>query len=95
MNEKTVLIPHMNHFYDILSANQDIYKDSAMAIIKDYLDAAYTGCSCRRRQNEDKAFEVYKILNQKVNINVINELKAVLGAKYLLFFQDNKHLFTI
>lgn len=96
MNDKTILIPHMNHFYSVMNANEEIiFKDSTLAIIKDYLDAAYTGCACRKKQNEDKAFELYKILNQRVDINVINELKNVLGAKELLFFHDNKHLFTL
>jgi hypothetical protein len=96
MNDRTILIPHMQHFYTLMSSNEDIvFKDPTMAVIKDYLDAANTGCSCRKKQNEDKAFELYKILNEKVNMNVVNELKNILGAKELLFFQDNKHLFTL
>jgi len=96
MDNKTILIPHMNHFYSLMSSNEDIiFKDTTLATMKDYLDAAYHGCSCRKKQNEDKALEIYKILNQRVNMNVVNELKIVLGAKELLFFHDNKHLFTI
>lgn len=96
MSNKTILIPHMHHFYTLMNANEDIiFKDSTLAVIKDYLDAAYNGCSCRKKQNEDKAFELYQVLNQRVDMNIIEELKNVLGANQLLFFHDNKHLFTI
>lgn len=85
----------MQHFYTVMNDHEDIiFQDPYLAIMKDYLDAAYQGCACRKSQNENKAFEIYKILNLKVNPDVILKLKSALNANKLLFFHDNKHLYT-
>jgi len=96
MSDKNIIVSNIQEFYKIMCAHEDIiFKDYNMAVIKDYLDAAYNGCACRKKQNEDKALELFKVLNQKIDINVLNELKNILNAKELLFFHDNQHLFTI
>lgn len=96
MSDKTILIPNLRAFYDLMRQHEDIiFQDSTLAIISDYLNAAYNGCSCRKKQNEDKALEVYKMLHIKCNPAVINQLKTAIEAKQILFFHENKHLFTL
>jgi len=96
MNDKTILIPGLRAFYDLMRQHEDIiFRDPTLATIHDYLTAAYTGCSCRKKKNEDSAFELYRIINIRSDMNVLNELKIALNASTLLFFHDNKHLFNI
>jgi hypothetical protein len=91
-----VAIPHIQEFYRLLEENEDIiFRDPTLAVIKDYLDTAYKGCSCKRKANEDKAIELYKILHTKVNQEVIDELKAKLNVKQFLFFHETNHLFSL
>jgi len=78
---KTVLIGSLEQLYDLMINNEDIvYKDGRLAIIKDYLDAAYTGCSCQRKNNENHAFENLKSLPSEVNYSIIYELKTKIDA---------------
>jgi len=95
-DKKDIIIPSLRVFYDVLHNNEEIiFKDSNLAIIKDYLDAAYHGCSCKRKENEDKALFFYKTLNEKVNPEVIFELKNALQANKILFFYENNLLFDV
>jgi hypothetical protein len=95
-DKKDIIIPSLRFFYDVLQNNEEIiFKDSTLAVIKDYLDAAYHGCSCKKKENEDKALHFYKILNEKVNREVILELKNVLQANKILFFHENNLLFDL
>jgi len=87
---KTILIGSLEHLYDLLVNNEDIiYKDGRMAIIKDYLDAAYTGCSCQRKNNEGKAFEIVKSLKDTINQTVLKELKDKNQAEKIIFQFEN------
>jgi hypothetical protein len=96
MNNDPMPIQNIQEFYKIMNDNEDIiFRDSTLASIKDYLDTAYNGCSCRRKSNEDKAIELYKILNTRINLEVLSELKIKLNAKELIFFHDSKHLFNL
>ena len=93
---KDIIIASPRMLYDLMCAHEDIiFQDTYLATIKDYLDAAYTGCSCRKKANEDKAIEVYKVVNINVKKDVISSFKLALGANNLLFFLDDRHLFTI
>ena len=86
---KTVLINSLEQLYDLLLNNEDtIYKDGRLAIIKDYLDAAYTGCACQRKKNEDMAFEMLKTLSKEVNYNIVYELKGINNIDKIIFQFD-------
>jgi len=93
---KDIIIASPRVLYDLMCAHENIiFQDTHLATIKDYLDAAYTGCSCRKKTNEDKAIEVYKVVNINVKKDVISSFKLALGANNLLFFLDDRHLFTV
>lgn len=96
MSDEKRIIANIESFYAILDGNEDlIFKDSTLATIKDYLDAAYKGCSCKRKANEDKAIELYKILHTRVDQSVINEVKTRLNIKEFMFFHETNHLFNL
>jgi hypothetical protein len=96
MSDEKRIIPNIESFYSILDSNEDIiFKDTTLATIKDYLDAAYKGCSCKRKPNEDKAIELYKILHTRIDQSVIEELKIRLDIKELMFFHETNHLFNL
>jgi hypothetical protein len=96
MSDEKRIIANIESFYSILDQNEDvIFKDSTLATIKDYLDAAYKGCSCKRKTNEDKAIELYKVLHTRIDQSVINELKARLNIKEFMFFYETHHLFNL
>lgn len=83
---KTILIASLEQLYDLMISNEEIiYKDGRLAIIKDYLDAAYTGCSCQRKNNENHALENLKSLPSEVNISIIYELKTKIDADKIVF----------
>jgi hypothetical protein len=87
---KTVLITSLEQLYDLMVNNESIiYKDGRLAIIKDYLDAAYTGCNCQRKNNENHALENLKSLPTEVNISVIYELKSQIDADKIIFQLNN------
>jgi hypothetical protein len=93
---KDIIISCPRMLYDLMCLHEDIiFQDTHFATIKDYLEAAYTGCSCRKKVNEDKAIELYKVVNIKVRKDIISNFKLALGANNLLFFLDNHHLFTV
>ena len=96
MSDEKRIIANIESFYPILEQNEDIiFKDSSLATIKDYLDAAYKGCSCRKKTNEDKAIELYKILHTRIDQSVIDELKTRLNIKEFMFFHETNHLFNL
>lgn len=96
MSDEKRIIANIESFYAILDENEDlIFKDSTLATIKDYLDAAYKGCSCKRKANEDKAIELYKILHTRADQSVINEVKTRLNIKEFMFFHETNHLFNL
>lgn len=96
MNDEKRIIANIESFYSILDSNEDIiFKDSTLATIKDYLDAAYKGCACRKKTNEDKAIALYKIMHTRIDQSVINELKTKLNIKEFMFFHETNHLFNL
>ena len=96
MTDEKRIIANIESFYSILNENEDIiFKDSTLATIKDYLDVAYKGCSCKRKPNEDKAIELYKILHTRIDQSVINDLKTRLNIKEFMFFHEANHLFNL
>lgn len=94
--EKTILIRSMEDLYALMIHNQDIiYKDSQMCIIKDFLDIAYTGCPCKRKQNESQALDVLRGLHIHADKNIISELKNKLQAEKIIVTINNEHLFDL
>lgn len=96
MTDKTILINSMNDLYALLVQNQDIiYKDPQMCIIKDFLDIAYGGCPCKKRQNESQALEVLNSLNVHGDRNIIQELKNHINTDKIIININNEHLFDL
>ena len=94
--DNIVLIRNLEDLYVFLSQYEDIaYKDGQLAMIKDHLDAAYTGCPCKRKNFEAQAFTLVKDLNKNINYEVVAELKNHIKKDLIMFMIDGNHLFDL
>lgn len=83
-------------FYDTIKFHeQTVYQCPFLSKFKDYMDAAFQGCACRRQGNLNKGLELYQQLNASIDRRILEELKKNLNVEKFVFENENQILFDL
>jgi hypothetical protein len=94
--DNIIVFENSVEFYNsIKTQEQIVYRCPFLSKFKDYMDAAFSGCSCRKAGNVAKAEEVYVKLNSSLDQNILSDLKNALGKEKFIFNHNGTVLFTL
>jgi len=83
-------------FYNAIKVHEQVvYSCPFLSKFKDYMDAAFQGCACKKQANINKALEVYKALNSSIDQRVLDSLKVALNTNKIYLFHDSTPLFVL
>lgn len=92
---KNLLIESPQDFFKLLKDRKFIVEQSIDLIrFCDFMDLYYNGCNCNRDDYYNKVLKIYKTLN-KVNTQVINDLKNSIPCDKIIFMLSNTFIFEI
>jgi len=98
MSDNPNILQFKNHteFYDTIKFHEQIvYQCPSLSKFKDYMDAAFQGCACRRQANLNKGLELYQQLNSSMDRRIVEELKKNLNVEKFIFENENQILFDL